>query len=318
MERLLTVSASPHIHEPHSVQSVMRDVIIALCPALLASGYFFGGRAVWLVVLSVVSCVAFEAIWLKWTGKNTSIKDLSAVVTGVLLAFNLPVSTPNYVIIVGAFVAIILAKQFFGGIGQNFINPALAARAFLLAAYPAPMTQFAEVVGSTGNTSVDALSGATPLVLFKMGEIASLPSLMDAFVGNVGGSIGEVSALALLIGGAYLLWRKVITWHIPVFYLGTLFLVTLIGGHSVGESFYSLFIGGAMLGALFMATDYTTTPMTIKGQIVFAIGGGIIAAVIRLYGGYPEGVSYSILIMNLAVPLIDRYIKNVPFGRAKV
>lgn len=313
MEKLLRVSASPHTYAEHNVQSVMRDVVIALLPALLVSAYFFGMRALGVILITVVSCVAFEALWIKFTKQPATIKDLSAVVTGILLAFNLPANVPLYVPIVGAFVAMILAKALFGGIGQNFINPALAARAFLLAAYPNAMTQFGPYAGG----SVDTVSGATPLALFKTQAFSEMPSMMDAFIGNINGSLGEVSALALLIGGIYLLYRKVITWHIPVCYLGTMFIVTLCTGVGVVNSFYSLMLGGAILGAFFMATDYTTTPMTVKGQIIFAIAAGFIAAIIRAFGGYPEGVSYSILLMNLVVPLIDRYVKNKPFGRKK-
>lgn len=310
MEKLLKVSSSPHIRAKHTVQSIMLDVIIALLPALLVGVYFFGIKALLLIIVSVVSCVAFELIWQKVMKKPITIMDLSAVVTGLLLAFNLPTGAPIYVAIVGAFVAVILAKQFFGGIGQNFINPALAARAFLLAAYPTAMTNFV--------TNIDAATGATPLALIKQGQIENLPSFMDAFVGNIGGCIGEVSALALLIGGLYLLYKKVITWHIPVFYMGTVFGMTFIfGGFQFYQSAYSLMLGGVMLGAFFMATDYTTTPMTIKGQIIFAIGAGCITGVIRLFGGYPEGVSYSILLMNLVVPLIDRYVKTKRFGEVK-
>ncbi|MEG0012703.1 MAG: RnfABCDGE type electron transport complex subunit D [Cellulosilyticaceae bacterium] len=310
MEKLLKVSSSPHIRESHSVQSIMLDVIIALLPAMLVSVYFFGFKALILIFVTILSCVAFEAIWGKLTKQPIAIKDLSAVVTGVLLAFNLPADAPIYVAIVGSFVAIILVKQMFGGLGQNFINPALAARAFLLAAYPTSMTSF--------SIGVDATTGATPLVLMREGNFDQMPSLMDALLGNVGGCIGEVSAIALLIGGLYLLYKKVITWHIPVCYMGTIFVITLcFGGHSVYESFYSLMLGGVMLGAFFMATDYTTTPMNIKGQIIFAVGAGILTSVIRLFGGYPEGVSYSILLMNLTVPLIDRSIKVRCFGGVK-
>ncbi|MEG0999658.1 MAG: RnfABCDGE type electron transport complex subunit D [Cellulosilyticaceae bacterium] len=310
MEKLLKVSSSPHIRESHSVQSIMLDVIIALLPAMLVSVYFFGFKALILIFVTILSCVAFEAIWGKLTKQPIAIKDLSAVVTGVLLAFNLPADAPIYVSIVGSFVAIILVKQMFGGLGQNFINPALAARAFLLAAYPTSMTSF--------SIGVDATTGATPLVLMREGNFDQMPSLMDALLGNVGGCIGEVSAIALLIGGLYLLYKKVITWHIPVCYMGTIFVITLcFGGHSVYESFYSLMLGGVMLGAFFMATDYTTTPMNIKGQIIFAVGAGILTSVIRLFGGYPEGVSYSILLMNLTVPLIDRSIKVRCFGGVK-
>lgn len=310
MGKLLKVSSSPHIRANHSIQSIMLDVIIALIPAMLVSVYFFGIKAFFLIGVTCVSCVAFEGLWQKMTKQALTIKDLSAVVTGILLAFNLPADAPVYVAIVGAFVAIVLVKQFFGGIGQNFINPALAARAFLLAAYPTAMTQF--------GGGVDVSTGATPLALLKQGELQQLPSLMDAIIGNIGGCLGEVSALAILIGGIYLLYRKIITWHIPVCYIGTVFMVTLLfGGHGLQESFYSLMLGGVMLGAFFMATDYTTTPMTIKGQVVFAIGAGIITSIIRLFGGYPEGVSYSILLMNLTVPLIDRYLNIKRFGEVK-
>lgn len=329
MDKLLSVSSSPHQRQAHSVSSIMREVIIALIPALLVGTYLFGMRALLLTVVSVASCVAFEAIWQHFTHQPLTIKDLSAVVTGILIAFNLPATAPIYVPIVGAFVAIILAKQCFGGIGQNFINPALAARAFLLAAYPQAMTSFeipehfigtvapvSDVVGAA--TAVDALAGATPLVALKTQNVLAMPTMLDAFVGNIGGCLGEVSALAILLGGLYLIYKKVITWHIPVCYLGTMFVMTLLfGGVGVQASFTSLFLGGAMLGAFFMATDYTTNPMTLKGQIIFAVCAGIIASVIRLFGGYPEGVSYSILIMNLVVPIIDKFVKPVRFGGGK-
>lgn len=310
MEKVLKVSSSPHVRAKHNTRSIMLDVIIALIPSLLAATYFSGMRALFVTALCVVSCVFFEWVWQKAVHKPITIKDLSAVVTGILLAYNLPVATPIYVIIVGAFVAMILAKQLFGGLGQNFINPALAARAFLLAAYPNAMTNW--------TVNVDAATGATPLALMKQGHLESLPTLTNAIIGNIGGCFGEASAIALLIGGLYLMYRKVISWHIPVCYLGTLFLVTLLfGGNGAYYAFYSLFIGGAMLGAFFMATDYTTSPMTVKGQVIFAVCAGLIAGVIRLFGGYPEGVSYSILIMNLAVPLIDRYVKTPQFGGGK-
>ncbi|MHC1747567.1 MAG: RnfABCDGE type electron transport complex subunit D [Cellulosilyticaceae bacterium] len=308
MEKLLKVSSSPHIKAKQSVRSIMLDVTIALVPALLVSIYFFGLRALLVVIVSVVSCVAFEALWQKFTKQPITIKDFSAVVTALLLAFNLPVTIPIYAIIVGAFVAIILAKQCFGGLGQNFINPALAARAFLLAAYPQAMTNFVN--------PVDGVAAATPLAQLKGGAgMEQLPSLMNVFIGNVGGCIGEVSALALLLGAAYLVYKKVITLHIPLCYMGTIFMINLVfGGQGVQGSLYSLLLGGVILGAFFMATDYTTTPMTRKGQIIFAVGAGIITAVIRLFGGYPEGVSYSILLMNLTVPLIDRFVKTKKFG----
>ncbi|MGL4361955.1 MAG: RnfABCDGE type electron transport complex subunit D [Cellulosilyticaceae bacterium] len=334
MDKLLHVSPSPHTHAKHNVQSVMRDVIIALIPALLVSIYFFGFRALGVVFVTTISCVAFEALWVKYTKQQTSIKDLSAIVTGILLAFNMPANVPIYVPIVGSFVAVILAKGLFGGIGQNFINPALAARAFLLAAYPTAMTTFGPYNGgivdintiiptrsmdmlSGVSETIDVISQATPLALFKEYGIVATPSVMDAFIGNINGCIGEVSALALLLGGLYLIYRKIITWHIPVCYLGSIFIVGVISGNGIQASLYSLMLGGAILGAFFMATDYTTTPMTIKGQVIFAVSAGLIAGIIRTYGGYPEGVSYSILLMNLCVPLIDRYVKNTPFGRKK-
>jgi electron transport complex protein RnfD len=285
----------------------MLDVIIALLPALFVGIYFFGMRAAWTVMLSVWACVGFEALWQKMTKQELTISDLSAVVTGLLLAFNMPADVPFYVPIVGAFVAIILAKQFFGGIGQNFINPALVARAFLLAAYPNAMTHF--------NQNVDTVSGATALPLLVKGDFAHMPSMLDAIVGNVGGCLGEVSAVAILVGGIYLLYKKIITWHIPVVYLVTVWVMTLIfGGVGLQGSTISLFLGGVMLGAFFMATDYTTTPMTTQGQIVFAVGCGVLTMLIRFFGGYPEGTSYSILIMNLTVPLIDRYMVKKQFG----
>ncbi len=314
MEQLLNVTSSPHIKENHSIKSIMLDVIMALVPALTASVWIFGFRALLITLISCISCVFFEWVWQKCTKQPITIKDLSAVVTGMLLAFNLPANIPIYVVIVGAFVAIILAKQIFGGIGQNFINPALAARAFLLAAYPMQVTSFPEPF----NASLDAITSATPLAMIKMGNIEKLPDFMEVFIGMIPGCLGEVSAFAILLGAAYLIVKKVITWHIPVFYLGTLFIMTFIfGGYDLYMSFYSLFLGGAILGAFFMATDYTTTPMTVKGQIIFAVGAGIITAVIRIFGGYPEGVSYSILLMNLVVPIIDRYVKVRRFGEVK-
>ncbi|MBE6022850.1 MAG: RnfABCDGE type electron transport complex subunit D [Cellulosilyticum sp.] len=315
MEKMLIVSSSPHAKASHTTRSVMLDVIIALMPALLVAVYFYGLRVLWLTAISVICCVGFEWIWEKSFKRTITIGDLSAVVTGILLAYNIPANAPTYIVVVGAFVAIILAKQVFGGIGQNFINPALAARAFLLAGYSTSMRSFMVPIPGEFVAGVDAITSATPLELMKNDLMDELPSLVDAFIGNIGGCIGEASAIALLIGGLYLIIRKVITWHIPVCYLGSIFiLTTLLNGFDVYLSFYSLFLGGAMLGAFFMATDYTTTPMTIKGQVIFAIGAGVITTLVRLFGGYPEGVSYSILIMNLVVPLIDKYVKVRRFG----
>ena len=318
MEKMLSVSSSPHVKAKQTTQSIMRDVIIALIPVLLAGTYFYGFRALLLTAVSVISCVGFEWIWEKCFKRPITIKDLSAVVTGILLAYNIPANAPLYVVIIGAFVAIILAKQVFGGIGQNFINPALAARAFLLAGYSTAMRTFGVPTPGQFFTSVDVVTGATPLELLQNGGFEQLPSLIDVLAGNIGGCIGEASALALLIGGIYLIIKKIITWHIPVCYIGTVFVLTfLLNGFNLYESFYSLFLGGLILGAFFMATDYTTTPMTLKGQMIFAVGAGLLTTLIRLFGGYPEGVSYSILIMNLVVPLIDKYVKPHRFGEGE-
>jgi len=308
MDNKFLVSSSPHIRGPFSTRGIMADVLIALLPSLVVAVYFLGIRALFVTLLSVASCVFFEALWNKITNKPMTVGDLSAVVTGVLLAFNLPVSIPFYIPIIGAFIAIIMAKQFFGGIGQNFINPALAARAVLLASFPQLMTDFSL-------PGVDGVSSATPLALIRTGE--ELPSITSLLIGNVGGSIGEISALALLIGLVYLLYRKVINIRIPAVYVGSVFVLTYVLGliSSVNVNpLYEIMAGGLFLGAFFMATDYSTTPATPKGEIIFALGCGILTTVIRLFGGYPEGTSYAILIMNLTVPLIDKYTVPKPFG----
>jgi electron transport complex protein RnfD len=287
----------------------MRDVLIALLPAAFAAVYFFKIQALLIMLVSVVSSMAFEALWQKLMKQKVTVLDLSAAVTGLLIAFNLPPSAPLWLPVVGSAFGIIIVKQFFGGIGQNIMNPALAARAFLLASWPVQMTTW----------TVDGVSGATALGILKEGN-GTLPGLFDAFVGNIGGCIGETSALALLAGGLYLLYRHIITWHIPVIYIGTVSLLTLVlgrNGFMSGDFVYEILIGGLILGAFFMATDYTTSPMTKKGQVIFALGCGILTSVIRIYGGYPEGVSYSILIMNLFVPLIDKYVTPRVFGGAK-
>lgn len=308
-EPILTLSSSPHIRSKDSVQSIMRDVVIALVPAALAGIYFFKWRALFVILTSIVSCVLSEYIWQKCTHQKITICDYSSVITGMLLAFNLPPTIPLWMVVLGSIFAIIIVKQLFGGLGQNIINPALAARAVLLASWPVAMTSW----------TVDGVATATPLALLKAGE-SNLPSLYNVFIGHIGGCIGETSAIAILIGALYLLYKRIISWEIPVFYIGTVGILTsLIGrnGFMTGNGLYEIFTGGLMLGACFMATDYTTSPMTKKGQIVFAIGCGIFATIIRIFGGYPEGVSYSILIMNLFVPLIDKYITPKTFGEAK-
>lgn len=309
MAEMYTVSSSPHIRTKTTVQTIMRDVLIALLPAAIAAVYFFKIQALLIMLVSVVSSMAFEALWQKLMKQKITVLDLSAAVTGLLIAFNLPPSAPLWLPVVGSAFGIIIVKQFFGGIGQNIMNPALAARAFLLASWPVQMTTW----------TVDGVSGATALGILKEGN-GTLPGLFDAFVGNIGGCIGETSALALLAGGLYLLYKHVITWHIPVIYIGTVSVLTLVlgrNGFMSGDFVYEILIGGLMLGAFFMATDYTTSPMTKKGQIIFALGCGLLTSVIRIYGGYPEGVSYSILIMNLFVPLIDKYVTPRVFGGAK-
>jgi electron transport complex protein RnfD len=290
----------------------MLDVILALVPAAVASVYFFGSRVLLIMGVSVASAVLTEAIIRFLRKKPITISDLSAVVTGLLLSYTLPSTVPLWIPAVGSFAAIALVKQAFGGLGQNFMNPALAARAILFAAWPMHMIMYAM-------PGVDGMTTATPLAILKAGE-NELPSLWNAFVGNIGGSVGETSALALLLGASYLFYRRVINWRIPFAFIGTVGLLTWIlgpEGFFTGKGLYSIFLGGLILGAFFMATDYVSSPLTPKGKIIMGIGCGILTVVIRLYGGYPEGVSYAILIMNLLVPLIDRYTVPRVFGEEK-
>ena len=301
------VSATPHVRSKDSIQGIMRDVIIALVPATVMGIVYFGLRALVLVAISIASAVFFEFLYQKLTKQRVTIDDLSAVVTGLLLALNMPASAPFWMPIVGSAFAIIIAKQLFGGLGQNFINPALAARAFLLASYPTAMTTW----------TLDGVTTATPLALLKSGDIVSptMNDYMAALTGHIGGCIGETCAIALIIGGLYLLYRKVISWRIPVVYIVTVVTLTgAIGRNGVRVPLYEVLVGGLLLGAFFMATDYASSPVTAKGQIIMGIGCGLLTSLIRIYGGYPEGVSYSILIMNLCVPLIDRFTKGRIFG----
>lgn len=303
----ITISATPHVRSNETTQSIMRDVIIALLPATVVGIYRFGVKAAMLVIIAIAAAVISEALYQKATKQKVTIGDLSAVVTGLLLAMNLPSSAPWWVPIVGSVFAIIVAKQLFGGIGQNFINPALAGRAFLVASYPSIMTAWV-------TPGADAVTTATPLALLKAGKIADLPSLADAALGNIGGCIGETCAVAIIIGGLYLIVRGIISWRIPVTYIVTVAVFAAIFGREGSSVAYELMTGGIMLGAFFMATDYASSPVTPNGQLIMGVGCGIITVLIRFYGGYPEGVSYSILIMNLAVPLIDRYTKPKIFG----
>lgn len=324
MDNLLVVSHSPHVLGENTVRRTMLDVIIALIPAFVAGILVFGYRAAVVTAVSVVSCVLFEWLWTKILKKPTSVGDLSAIVTGMLLAFNVPVTLPLWMVVIGAFFAIVIVKQFFGGIGHNFMNPALAARAFLLASWALAMTTW--VAPHTAvpfwNTA-DVVTSATPLAAYAGGESAAeLPSYFDLFIGNVGGCIGETSTLAILIGAIYLLARKVIRLRIPLTYLATVALGTwMFAGHDglfSGDALYQIMSGGVMLGAFFMATDYTTSPYTPVGQIIYGIGCGIITVLIRVWGGYPEGCSYSILLMNIVTPLIDRFTAPGRYGASKM
>ena len=303
------VSGTPHVRSKESIQSIMRDVIIALVPATAAGIYYFGLRALILIVAAIISAVFFEWLYEKITKKPVTINDLSAVVTGLLLAMNLPASAPVWVAIVGSAFAIIFAKQLFGGLGQNFINPALAGRAFLLASYPTEMTTWVVPNG----LAADAATYATPLAQLKNGALDA--SLKQLVIGQVGGTIGETCAIALIIGGIYLLYKHVISWKIPVIYIATVFILfAVLGRHGMRMPLQEIFAGGVMLGGIFMATDYASSPVTPKGQVIFAVGAGLLTYLIRTFGGYPEGVSYSILISNLAVPLIDRFTVGKIFG----
>lgn len=308
----LSVASSPHASSPFGTRNLMRDVLIALLPAMGIGVYFFGPRALVLTLVSVVGCEFFEYAYRKYMKKSNTTGDLSAAITGVLLAFVCPVTLPYWVILIGDFFAIVVVKQLFGGLGKNFLNPALAARAFLMLCYPIAMTTWVKPLewAGLGMSASDAVTGATPLSVDYMHKSLLPPaSLSDMFIGNIGGCLGEVSAFMLLIGGAYLLIRGVIRWRIPATFIGTVAVLTFLfprGNNNLEWMLYSLFGGGLMLGAFFMATDYTTSPVTAKGELIFGIGCGLLTVFIRYFGGYPEGVSYAILIMNTTVWLLDK------------
>ena len=324
----LMVSGTPHIRSNETITSIMRDVVIALCPAAIMGIIFFGISAAIEIAMCIASCIVFEYLYNKIAKKPNTIHDLSAVVTGLLLAMNLPAlnmsAHPIAVFampIIGSLFSIVIAKMLFGGLGQNFINPALAGRAFLVASYPTLMTGSA--FGPTNfMKGVDAATYATPLAQIK--EAGALnTSFIDLLVGNCGGTIGETCAIALILGGIYLIVKKVISWRTPVVYIATVLVLTYIfklsgiEAASARQPIQELFAGGLMLDAFFMATDYASTPVTPKGKIIMGLGCGIITVLIRVFGGYPEGVSYSILLMNLAAPLIDRYTAPKKFGYVK-
>lgn len=310
MDTILIGSSSPHLRSDETITSVMRDVLIALLPATLASLYFFRFNALKLIVLAIASAVITEVIIQKMLKKPVTINDLSAVVTGLLLAFNIPASAPWWLPVIGSVFAIAIVKQAFGGLGHNFMNPALAARAMLLASWPVAMTSWV-------TPGADAVSTATPLAIMGGEASQPLPSLTNVLIGNIGGCLGETSALLLILGGIYLLYKGIITWRIPFTYIATVAIMTFIFGGGFEMMTYHLFAGGLMLGAFYMATDYASSPVTPRGQIIFGVGCGIITSVIRLYGGYPEGVSYSILLMNVAAPIIDKYTSPKVFGEVK-
>ncbi|MBR3596143.1 MAG: RnfABCDGE type electron transport complex subunit D [Clostridia bacterium] len=326
--KILTVSASPHTKSPHTVTGIMLDVIIALIPAAAAGVAVFGIRAALLMAVCILSCVAFEFISRKIMKRDTTIGDLSAVVTGLLLAFNLPVSTPVWICVVGSFVAIVIVKQMFGGIGHNFANPAITARIVLLVSFASQMTNFT----APARNLVDAVTTATPLshlsgidlssdVASQMSSLVSsgdLPKLLNMLFGVRAGCIGEVCSIALILGALYLILRGVISISIPASYILTVAVFMLFASDfNITYTAYELLGGGLLLGAFFMATDYTTSPINKKGKIVFGIGCGILTSVIRLFGSLPEGVSYSILLMNIAVPLIEKATAPKFFGFVK-
>lgn len=311
MQNRLLVSSSPHIRSKETIQTVMRDVLIALTPAALYGAYSFGLNALMLILVCMVTCMATEWLIVTQLRKNRSpIGDLSAAVTGLLLAMNLPSTAPWWIAVIGSVFAIAIAKQVFGGIGHNFMNPALAARVLLLNSWSARMTGWVA-------PGVDAVSTVTPLGVLGEGG-GDLPSMFDVFIGNIGGSLGETSALLLIVGGIYLLYRGVITWHIPVIYIATSFVFAfLFYGFNIEMAVYQLLIGGLMMGAIFMATDYASSPVNTRGQIIYAFGAGLLTMLIRRFGPMPEGVSFAIIIMNVGSPIIEKYTKPKIFGGVK-
>ncbi|MBN1295994.1 RnfABCDGE type electron transport complex subunit D [bacterium] len=312
MKRIV-IASSPHIHSEDTLHRVMYDVVIALIPAMIISTVFFGLRVLAVMGIAVISAVLFEAGFLKLAGHDrirSTAFDGSAIIAGLLLAFNVPPTCPFWIVIIGSFIAIVVTKHTFGGLGYNLFNPALVGRIFLLISFPVQMTAWTKPTF----WKADALSGATPLGVLKTEGLAAVQdmfSIQSNFIGTIPGCLGEISAAALLIGAGYLLVRKVISWHIPVFFLGTLAVFTglfwLIDSGTYANPLFHIVSGGAILGAFFMATDMVTSPLTRNGQMIFGFGCGLLTGIIRLFGGYPEGVAFAILLMNATVPLIDRY-----------
>ena len=322
MGNKLIVSSSPHVRTNKDTSYIMKQVVIALLPATLAALFFFRLSALNVIFFCVTGSVGAEFVCQKISKQESTIGDFSAVVTGLLLAFNVPASLPWWMCLLGAAFAIIVVKMVFGGIGNNFVNPALAARAFLLASFPVAMTLWTRTgVNWVSSGNIDAYTTATPLSFLKAGSngVSSLAdsgiSISNMLIGNIGGCIGETSAVLIILGGLYLMYKGIINYVIPTFYICTVaILMFILGGFNFTFVIYELLAGGLMLGAFFMLTDYTTSPMTKKGQIIYAVLAGLITTVIRLYGGYPEGVSYSILLVNIMTPLIDKYTKTKVFG----
>ena len=325
---MLKVSTAPHFYSKNKTSSIMRDVIIALLPAGMVAVALFGLNALLTIVTAVAGCVVMEYAACKWLLKiKPATDDLSAVVTGLLLAYNLPANMPIWMILVGCFAAIIIAKVAFGGIGKNLFNPALVGRVFLFVSFPVQMTSWLKPK-LFDFWNIDATTSATTLGILKHADSSKLleikqqlPAWIDMFIGNIGGSMGEISALALLLGLAWLLYRRVISWHIPFYYVAVFTILNTVFWLYTGslrfEPITHLLSGGLLLGAFFMATDYTTSPMSINGKIIFACGCGILTFVIRQYGAYPEGVSFAILIMNACVPLIDKAVHPRIFGTGR-
>lgn len=329
---LLKISGSPHIHDTDNVQKIMLWVIIAMIPAMLVSFYMFGIGAIYITLASVLFCVLIEYIIQKYIMKiQPTINDCSAIVTGILLAFNVPSNLSLVILFIGALVSIGIGKMTFGGLGKNIFNPALVGRVFLLISFPAQMTSWPKPIESARQLT-DVITGPTPLGILKEGLLKNetvdqiiathnMGNYLQYAIGQMGGSVGEVSAFAILIGGIILLWRRIITLHIPVSFIGSAFLFSgilwLINPQQYIDPFFHILTGGLMLGAIFMATDMVTAPMTKTGQIIFGIGCGLITIIIRVFGAYPEGVSFAILLMNAATPLINQLAKPKRFGRYK-
>ena len=302
----LMVTPSPHVRDSINTQKIMLTVAAALVPTLVAAVILFGVRALVLTAVCVVSCVVFEYLFSVVTKKRCTISDCSAIVTGMILAFNVPVTLPLWMGVFGSFIAIVVVKSLFGGIGCNFANPAATARIFLLVSFAGPMTSWV--------SPIDGMATATPLSLIKAGELDQLPSLMQMFLGQRGGALGETCALTLLLGGLFLIWRGIIRWVIPVSVIGSVFVFALLFG---ANPIYAVLSGGVMIGAFFMATDYVTSPTGPMGEVIFGIGCGLLTVFIRYFGGYPEGVSYAILIMNVCAWFIDQVVRPARFGFTK-